>query len=295
MRQPFTTQHAYQIGYTRNSLIWAVRQGLLQRLGRGVYVEGGEPPTVLERALAIVVVTGGVASGTLAGVLHGLDSVELEPPFATIPMSCESRLAVRRFDLPPESAALVDGYMCAGGLQTMIDLAVPLDDLRWEQALESGLRKRLFSVSDVEAVLQMRVSGVKRMRRVMKPRPVGAPPTESLLETYMVQLIRKAPTLPTPTRQVEVFNRYRRFVARVDLAWPELGVFIELDGQQHKDQPVYDASRETAVVATKGWLPARFTWREVVYTPKSTLRNLIELHQTARQLRSSTPNRTKYW
>jgi very-short-patch-repair endonuclease len=47
------------------------------------------------------------------------------------------------------------------------------------------------------------------------------------------------------------------FVARVDLCKPEIGLFLELDGQHHKDQPVYDARRETAVVAATGMLPGR--------------------------------------
>ena len=53
----------------------------------------------------------------------------------------------------------------------------------------------------------------------------------------MVQLIRAA-GLPTPTRQFVVRDTGDLFVARVDLAWPELGIFIELDGEHHKDQPV---------------------------------------------------------
>src|SRR2546430_4158695 len=83
---------------------------------------------------------------------------------------------------------------------------------------------------------------------VLVLRPAAAPPTESLLETLMVQLARTVPGLGPPVRQLEVFDEHGQFVARVDLAWPELGLFIELDGQQHTGQPVYDARRETAVV-----------------------------------------------
>ena len=73
------------------------------------------------------------------------------------------------------------------------------------------------------------------------------------------------------------------FVARVDLSWPELGLFIELDGQHHKDQPVYDARRETAVVATTGWLCGRFTWYEVVHLRGVTARRLRQLAGQARR------------
>jgi very-short-patch-repair endonuclease len=99
----------------------------------------------------------------------------------------------------------------------------------------------------------------------------------------MVQLARNVDDLPDPSRQVLVEDAHGRFVARVDLAWPDLGVFIELDGEHHKHQPVYDANRETAVVAATGWLCGRFTWTEVVYHPTPTARRLGAIAEQARR------------
>src|SRR5439155_20435132 len=91
------------------------------------------------------------------------------------------------------------------------------------------------------------------------------------------------PGLPDPARQHRVENEHGEFVARVDLAWPGLGLFVELDGQQHKDQPVYDARRETAVVAATGWLPGRFTWHEVAHLRRTTVRRLASLADQTRR------------
>ena len=99
----------------------------------------------------------------------------------------------------------------------------------------------------------------------------------------MVQLARTVPDLPDPVRQLDISDEHGQFVARVDLAWPALGLFIELDGQGHKDQPVYDARRETAIVAATGWLCGRFTWTEVVRAPRSTARRLAALAEQARR------------
>jgi hypothetical protein len=118
---------------------------------------------------------------------------------------------------------------------------------------------------------------------VLALRPPGAAATESLLETLMVQLAREIPGLPPPVRQYYVYDEHGEFVARVDLCWPELGLFIELDGQQHPGQPVYDARRETAVVATMGWLVGRFTWYEVFHIPHATARRLAALVDQARR------------
>ena len=99
----------------------------------------------------------------------------------------------------------------------------------------------------------------------------------------MVQLVRTVPDVPEPIRQVEIRNRHDDFVAIVDLAWPDPGCFSELDGQQHKDQPVYDARRQTAVSAATGWPCGRFTWHEVVHLPRATGRRLSELLSTTRR------------
>ena len=106
------------------------------------------------------------------------------------------------------------------------------------------------------------------------------------METLALQLARPIPLLGKLTRQHEVRTREDLFVARIDLAQPDIGLFFELDGQQHKDQPVYDARRETAVVATTGMLPGRFTWHEITRIPRATQRRMAELaDQAARRWR----------
>gem|GEM_PF-4237583 len=105
----------------------------------------------------------------------------------------------------------------------------------------------------------------------------GAAPTGSLLETLMVQLARTVPGLPPAARQLPV-GPYL-----LDLSWPDIGLFLELDGQQHLGQPVYDARRETAIVAATGWLCGRFTWTEVVRVPITTARTLRAIANQARR------------
>lgn len=273
MRRLFLTREAFDRGITESELRWGVRAGRWWRVRRGVYVEGSEPPSLLERRAADVLVCGGVASGNLAAVLHGLDGVSLDAR------------PIRRRVLPPERLTVVEGIQCTDGLQTLVDIAATVSDISWEQALESGLHKGLATVAGLEQILpdlgRARVPGTARIRRVLELRPEGAAPTESLLETLMVQLIRRVPGLPNPVRQYVI--RIGTWTFRIDLSWPELGLFIELDGQHHDGQPVYDARRETAIVAATGWLCGRFTWREVVKVPVVTGRRLDALAAQARR------------
>ncbi|MBV9410392.1 MAG: DUF559 domain-containing protein [Acidimicrobiia bacterium] len=208
-------------------------------------------------------------------MLQGLDSVTLDG------------WPTRRTSPPWLRSSTIGNIPCADGLTTVIDLSALLTDRTWEHALESALRMKLTSIEEIESVIpelsRRRTSGTQRIRRVLALRPPGAAPTGSLLETLMEQLARDIPGLPPPVRQFVVYDVHGEFVARVDLCWPQLGLFIELDGQQHVGQPVYDARRETAVVATTGWLVGRFTWYEVVHLPRQTTMRLAGLVEQARR------------
>jgi hypothetical protein len=267
-------------GLSESALRWGVRRGAWVRVERGVYAEGVDPPGALDRERARVLAAGGVASGALAGVLHELDGVRLDG------RPLRRRAAV--------DAVAVGGVPCTDPLQTLMDLSAVVTDEVWEQALECALRRRLVRVVDLDEALPVmgaaRTPGTARIRRVLAARPLGAPPTESLLETLMVQLLRSVVGLPAPTRQFEVLD-HGVFVARVDLCWPELGLFLELDGQHHKDQPVHDARRETAVVAATGWSPGRFTWHEVTRVPRQTARRVEALARQARARNASPVQR----
>jgi very-short-patch-repair endonuclease len=285
MRRLFTLEEAMAGGLTRSALRWGERCRRWRRIDYAVFADGPDDPNAFDAAHARVLAARGVASGPLAAMLHGLDGV----------VSPDDRPLPERL-LPPERVVVVAGLRCTDGLQTLVDLAADLDDDTWEQVLESALRKGLRSVAELEHALpelgQARTRGVRRMRRVLALRPDGTRPTESLLETLMVQLIRMVDGDAAPVRQHRIVDEHGAFVGRVDLAWPELGLFVELDGQQHAGQPVYDARGETAVVAATGWLPGRFTWHEVVRVPRSTSRRLAALARRARQRASGSGSST---
>ena len=276
MRRLFTVDEA---GLTTSALRCGEQRGQWRRLARQVYGEGSMPPSPLDLARASVLAYGHVARDDLAGVLLGLDAVFL------------TRRPLRRYLVTPQHVIVVDGVPCGNGIQTLIDLAARLDDLQWEQALESALRKKLATVEELldalPALGRARTPGTARIRRVLALRPPGTPPTGSILETFTVQLAREDPEIGPLTRQYVVHDENGIFVAQLDLSRPNDGFFLELDGQQHKDQPVYDSTRETAVVAATGWLPGRFTWTEVTRFPTPTRRRMLNVIRQARRLHAA--------
>jgi very-short-patch-repair endonuclease len=270
----FTTADARGTGISEMALRWGVLSGRWCRAAHGVYADGPEPVSALDKARARVLSAKAIARGRLAGVLLHLDGI-------TLGRGHSFRRAV-----PAAAVVCIEGVPCTDALQTLVDLAAVVDDDVWEQALESVLRRKLTTVADLDARLielaRSRAPGTARIRRVLDRRPRWVPPTGSLLETLFVQLARGIEGLADPVRQLRIENRHGDFVAFVDLAWPDLGIFIELDGQQHKGQPLYDARRQTAVSAATGWLCGRFTWYEVVHLQAVTARALAEMVERAR-------------
>lgn len=275
-RRLFTTEQFYEDGGTRSKLRWLLRSGGCVKVCGAVYAEGAADPTPFEQSLGHLMARKGPAWGMVAGQLHEFDGIDIH----TVHVERTKR------EMVDDAIWVIDGYWCTSPLQTLVDLAFLVDDDVWEQALESALFRKLVELDDiaawVPAMSKMRYHGVGRIRRVLEQRPLGAAPTESLLETLMVQVARLVPGLPPPVRQY-VLTDDDRFVARIDLCWPELGLFMELDGEGHLGQPVYDASRETDIVATAGWLCGRFSWTEVRHHPQATAARLGRLVEQARR------------
>jgi very-short-patch-repair endonuclease len=80
--------------------------------------------------------------------------------------------------------------------------------------------------------------------------------------------------LVTPEPQFEVFDELGSLVARVDFAWPELGVFVEFDGKVKYERFRRDGEtldefllrekrREELVCQLTGWTCIRLTWADL--------------------------------
>ncbi|MEY2470702.1 MAG: hypothetical protein QOK28_31 [Actinomycetota bacterium] len=274
MRELRTTAAALEGGASKARIEWALKTGRWTLMIQGVYGRGPEPPSKLDIARATALVTHGVCHGLVAGELLNFDNVQADGPEVWVPRSCSNRRAgVSRTSRMPSDTVEVAQVRCTNAAETLLELADRLGDDEWEQALEFCLRKGHVTPELIGSWRH------RRIRRVVGSRGgVQLPHTDSLLETLGIQLIRSDPTLPTPTRQLRIFDPMsERFIARVDLCWPALGIFLELDGQQHRDQPVYDATRQNKVTAATRWLCVRLTWDQVTKWPEATLRDLRPL------------------
>jgi very-short-patch-repair endonuclease len=96
----------------------------------------------------------------------------------------------------------------------------------------------------------------------------------SILETRFRQLLRRA-GLPGPVSQYDVYDG-DVFVARVDFAYPELGIVIEVDGEERhvgRSPRKRDAARDRRLTAL-GFSPLRVYWDDVHKNPDAVARDI---------------------
>ncbi|GAA4736503.1 type IV toxin-antitoxin system AbiEi family antitoxin domain-containing protein [Nocardioides endophyticus] len=105
---------------------------------------------------------------------------------------------------------------------------------------------------------------------------------ESAGETRTFCLCRRH-RLPMPIPQVEIRNGSGKVVARVDFAWPELGVFAEFDGNvkylrlrrpgESIEQVVLrEKRREELICGLTGWRCIRIIWADLHHAERTAAR-----------------------
>lgn len=211
-----------------------------------------------------------VISHQSAAVHWTLDLLTVpERQHLTVPR-CRSRLlldgaVVHRLDLADCDVTEDDGVAVTTPLRTIQDLGRSLP-LREAVALaDSALRRRSVKLRELQALAgRTRGRGAGRLGRAIS---LVNPLSESFLESACRILLTEAGLAP-PQLQYEV-RRRGLLIARVDLAWPERRLAVELDGFAfHADREQYrNDRRRLNALELAGWRVLRFSWEDVVANP----------------------------
>lgn len=103
--------------------------------------------------------------------------------------------------------------------------------------------------------------GWRGVRLVAEAAELVDPGTESPMETRL-RMTLVIGGLPRPVTQHRIYDHAGRFVARVDLAYPDLRIAIEYDGENHKDRWAEDVVRQNRIIGA-GWTLMRYTNKDV--------------------------------
>lgn len=236
----------------------------------GVYRVAGCPASWEQNLHALVLATGPVAAAShrsaaaLLGIpgfvrQGGIEVVTTRTLRDRTPGACvhSSRL------VPSEHLTSIEGIPTTGAARTLVDLAAVVPPQRLERALDNSLARKLVTIDAVRAATLLLARrgrpGITLMRALLADRPSGYLAPESGLESRALEFIRAA-GLPEPVRQLDVGGSHD-WVGRVDLAYPDRKLVIEIDSRLHHSTHVdrrADEVRDRRLQAA-GWTVERIT------------------------------------
>lgn len=278
----FTLVQVLDAGASRRQIEHRLAVGRWLRTGPSGYRLNGVPVTWHSKLMEACLAGPAVASHRSAAVLWGLDGFRPGMPEVTIPRG--SRL--RRCDLRVHESTQFDdrlgqtvrtGIPVTGIARTLLDLAAVLGFERTLLAIDDARRRRLVSWSDLFEVLvrhsRQGRNGAGVLRALLEAK-YGEPIVPDSRFERMVERLLLDAGLRAPVLQHEVWDG-DEFVARIDLAYPEALVAIELDGRHHITDQSFerDPVRRNRLTAL-GWSILTYTWRFYVDHPDRLCREV---------------------
>jgi hypothetical protein len=242
---------------------WLTRRGLAEgpyvRVVQGVWADASQPRDHLLRcrAAALLMPEGAALGGRLAAAVLGAPAPSYaDPVTVVVPRASTWRgpvgVRVHRSELAAAEVA-DDGYglRWTTARRTAWEIAVLETTATAVGVLDAMLRADLLREAELAALLRER-AGRRWSRRArtafeLVDRRSASPP-----ESWVRVALARA-GLPEPVPQYDVVHD-GRWLATVDLAWPEARLVVEYEGEYHFDdlQIVQDDGRLAGVVAA-GW------------------------------------------
>ncbi len=270
---PFTWPQARALGISRAYVDDAVRNRLIVRPLRGVYLRADVEPSLINRALAagLVVSSHSVLCDRTAAWIHGCDvfdfrELDVTPPLESYVLrghdptdrpECDGGTR----DLCPDDWIEIDGVRVTTPLRTALDLGCALSRRRALAAMDSLMRAHGFDTADLRRMLRRysRRRGVVQLRELVE---LVDGRSESSGESWTrLEIIDSG--LPSPEPQYWVciagVPTYR-----LDLAYPHARVAVEYDGEEFHSSP--DARANDG--ARRRWLQAN-GWKVIVVDKNS--------------------------
>jgi very-short-patch-repair endonuclease len=257
----FTLENARGAGLTRDQIDYRIAVSW-SSIYDGVYRITGAPPTWRSKLRAALMAAGdgSAASHRSAGAMYEIpggtrDLVELT--CVRWKRTVQAGLVAhesRRLDT--RDICLLDGIPVTTPERTLLDLASRFSSANYlELAVQAARRKRLITYESTKEMFERHarrgLKGVSAFRDVLERWDPASRPTESEMETMLLQALRRN-GLPEPVVQYDIADSVGRFVARVDAAYPAAAIAIEYDSkQEHSDefQLARDAQRRNRLQA----------------------------------------------
>ncbi|MEV6491120.1 DUF559 domain-containing protein [Actinoplanes sp. NPDC051633] len=231
-------------------------------------------------AVALTLPAAGAVDRYSAAFLHGLDLLPPDAPVTvTVPtrthLWAHPRVRPFRTALDPADVMRVEGIPVTSPLRTAFDLGRQRHLGPSVVAVDAMCHRHLVTIADLADYARARRQ-LRGARQLIARLPLVEPRSESVMESRLRMLFVMA-GLPTPVAQYEVRDEQGRFVARLDLAWPEAKTAAEYEGDHHREREQFrrDVARLNAL-RKAGWTILRFTAPDVHDHPDRTVSHMAD-------------------
>jgi len=254
----------------------------------GVYRVAAAPKTTLQELWAAVLAAGpaaAVSRRSAAGEWRVRNVWPGQYPEVTVPTDWPLDLTgvvVHRSDhlTSPDVVQRRDGLRLTSPARTLFDIGAAVGPLVAESAYVDALQRGLVTYRKLVDVYA-RVGGKGRpgsaaMRMFLLGSSEGVSAIESELELRFWRVIRDF-GLPVPTPQFWVVTAGGRF--RVDFAYPDLKVALELNGRADHAGPLAQKRdrRRARWLRAAGWAVHDYGWTDVVGQPSQVAAQLLDI------------------
>jgi hypothetical protein len=292
-RTPVTLRRQYVAeGYSDRALANLVRDGVLARPRRGAYVAG---PVWRElnaegrhsvRARAVL-----HQAKTEAVLSHTTGLLEFDVPIWDLDLAdvqitrLDGKIGRQDAGVRQHAGTIRAGdVICRNGVAVMSPTRLGL-----EVTTVADVEHSLVVVNHLLHAGHTTLESLADRYRAMSQWPhtlitdlvlrLADPRIESVGETRTFHLCYSH-RIPMPEPQYKVRDSSGRIVARVDFAWPELGVFLEFDGkvkyekllepgERASDVVIREKVREALVCRLTGWRCIRITWADLEHPERT--------------------------
>ena len=275
---------AVTLGMSSRAIQHRVVNALWSPLHPGVYVMPGAPACWEQDEIAACLWAEGLASHRAAARLWNLpgfsafDRCEITVTHSHLPPRCgiPVHFTGRFF---PHHLTTVRGIPLTTIERTLVDLGAVVPKPRVAMAVDDALRRRITTLRKLGRCLAESGGRGRRGAGVIRPiladRVGMARAPESPLETKFLTLLQQSP-LPMPELQYEIRDG-PLFVGRVDFAYPERKLAIEVDGFQfHSGRESFDRDRRRlSAISALGWRLQLVTKADIYDCPDATINRIL--------------------
>ncbi len=261
---------AMALGISRSRFDNAIRSGRLQSVAPRVFAVAGSPNSWHKEARIAALRVDGLISHRAAAFLHGIDGFGAGD--VEVVVAKYRRPRVDGFTLHRSTRihfadeVEIDSLPVTGLARTVLDVGAVVSPRRLEWVIDAVLRQELCSLAELHSVLQVHSiqgrNGCGPLREILEHRIATDPIPDSAWNRMVGQLLRSW-GLPEPLYEY-VVRSGSDFLARVDLAYPDQRIAIELDSVRwHLNRESFekDPRRKNRLI-NQGWTVLTFTWAD---------------------------------